>query len=216
MASVYLYAISYDLGFAPNPFGGVCSLACCKPNIRAGAKLGDWVVGLTGTALRPAGRCVFAMVVTAAVTFDQYWSAPEFLSRRPQRNGSLKKRVGDNIYHRGSPTEPWVQENSVHSLEDGTQCDLNTAHDTRVNRLLLSEHFVYFGAAAPVVPPAIFESFSYRKNSRDFRKYDASEVQSLLAWLEPQIERRPNTILGDPINFDAASKRFSATRQRMV
>lgn len=64
MASVYVCALSYDLGFAPNPFGGLCSLACCKPQIRARAGLGDWIIGLTSTKLPPVMRCVFGMVVT--------------------------------------------------------------------------------------------------------------------------------------------------------
>lgn len=31
---VYEYVMTYDTGFAPNPFYGVCTLACCKPKIR--------------------------------------------------------------------------------------------------------------------------------------------------------------------------------------
>lgn len=216
MTSVYIYAVSYDLGFAPNPFGGLCSLACCKPAIRAGAKVGDWIIGLTGTKLKPAMRCVFGMTVTKVLTFDQYWSDPDFQTRKPKRNGSSKKQVGDNIYHRDNACQPWVQENSVHSLEDGSQCGLNTAHDTRVNRLLLSNRYIYFGAAAPTIPPAVFEEFAYQKNPRDFRKYDANQTKRLLNWLGSEIDRQPNLVVADPINFDATSKRYSATRKRMI
>lgn len=216
MNSVYMYAVSYDLGFAPNPFGGVCSLACCKPAIRSGAKRGDWIVGLTGTKLRPALRCVFAMQVTRTVTFDEYWTGMEFETRKSKRNGSAKKQVGDNIYHRDDAAAPWVQEDSVHSLEDGSQCPLNTAHDTRVNRVLLSEWFIYFGASAPEVPPQILTDLKYAKNPRDMRKYALSEAKSLIDWLEPQVVIGSNIPLNDPINFDASSKRYSATRQRMI
>jgi len=31
---VYSYIVAYDSGFAPNPFHGICTLACCKPTIR--------------------------------------------------------------------------------------------------------------------------------------------------------------------------------------
>jgi hypothetical protein len=216
MTSVYMYAVSYDLGFAPNPFGGICSLACCKPAIRSGAKDGDWIVGLTGTKLRPALRCIFAMQVTRSVTFDEYWASTEFETRKSRRNGSAKKQVGDNIYHRDELEAPWVQEDSVHSLEDGSQCPLNTAHDTRVNRVLLSERFVYFGAAAPAIPAHILVDLNYVKNPRDMRKYALAEAKSLIDWLEPQVVAHRNIPLDDPINFDASSKRFSATRQRMV
>jgi len=42
--SLYSYVVRYDSGFAPNPFGGYCTLATCKPEIRKTAQLGDWLV----------------------------------------------------------------------------------------------------------------------------------------------------------------------------
>ena len=35
---VYEYVMKCDTGFAPNPFYGTCTLACCKPRIRKGFK----------------------------------------------------------------------------------------------------------------------------------------------------------------------------------
>ncbi|WP_171031592.1 hypothetical protein [Eubacterium sp. BSD2780061688b_171218_H5] len=35
---VYEYVMKCDTGFAPNPFYGTCTLACCKPRIRKGIK----------------------------------------------------------------------------------------------------------------------------------------------------------------------------------
>lgn len=43
--SFYSYKITRDYGFAPNPFGKYCSLACCKPHVRRKAIVGDWIVG---------------------------------------------------------------------------------------------------------------------------------------------------------------------------
>ncbi len=216
MVNVYLYAVSYDLGFAPNPFGGLCSLACCKPNIRDRAKLGDWVIGLTGTKLKPPLRCVFAMSVTGTTTFDGYWSGEAFASRKARRNGTPKKQVGDNIYHRDGTDAPWVQEDSVHSLPGGAQCPLNTAHDTRVNRILLSEHFVYFGETAPAVPAPILRRLGYHSNARDYRIFDDVAAADLITWAEGQVARHPNAVLGDPFDFGSTAKTFSATRQRLV
>lgn len=31
---VFSYIVSKDFGHAPNPFHGVCILACCKPAVR--------------------------------------------------------------------------------------------------------------------------------------------------------------------------------------
>lgn len=216
MPSTYIYAVSYDLGFAPNPFGGVCTLACCKPNIRQRAKHGDWIIGLTGTKLKPAKRCVFAMVVTGSMTFEEYWVHPDFATRRPKRNGSPKKQVGDNIYHRENADKIWLQENSVHSLQDGSQCVLNTSHDTRINRILISDRFIYYGDSAPLVPAQILASLKYERNPRDYRRFDTKDAKQLTDWLDTEMVAHPNSILGDPIDFASTEKRYSASLQRMV
>lgn len=39
---IFRYVVAYDYGTAPRPHGAVCSLAICKPRIRAAARLGDW------------------------------------------------------------------------------------------------------------------------------------------------------------------------------
>lgn len=215
MPHVYMYAVTYDLGFAPNPFGGLCSLACCKPEIRRKAEPGDWVLGLTGTRLRPALRLVFAMQVTRISNFDDYWSSPEFAGRRAKRNGSQKSQVGDNIYHRDGPDSPWVQEDSVHSRAGGAQCDLNTDHDTRVNRILLSDRFIYLGERAVAIPAHLLQGLGYCKNPRDRRKFAIGEAAALIAWVEDLIES-DGGLAGDPINFDQTAMNFSFAQRKMV
>jgi hypothetical protein len=37
MEKAYIYALTHDTGFAPNPFYHTCTLACCKVKIRLGA-----------------------------------------------------------------------------------------------------------------------------------------------------------------------------------
>lgn len=41
----FSYILTRDYGFAPNPFNGTCTLATCKPKIRATANVanGLWV-----------------------------------------------------------------------------------------------------------------------------------------------------------------------------
>lgn len=38
---LFSYIVTHDAGFAPNPFWGYCTLACCKPAIRRTANVGD-------------------------------------------------------------------------------------------------------------------------------------------------------------------------------
>lgn len=148
---LFSYIVARDYGFAPNPFHGLCTLATCKPRIRASANIGDWIVG-TGakTKYDLAGRLLYAMKVDEVLTFDTYWADPRFLSKRPVLNGSLKQVYGDNIYRRGHGR--WCQVNSHHSLGGGRRNLPNIARDTSVDRLLLGRRFVYFGKAAPLFP----------------------------------------------------------------
>lgn len=158
---LYSYIVARDYGFAPNPFHGYCTLATCKPRIRAKAMVGDWIVG-TGakTKYNLAGHLIYAMKVTEILNYDAYWNDPRFLCKRPVLNGSLKLIYGDNIYHQNG--HQWVQTNSHHSLKSGEPNPRNIARDTTADRLLVSTEFIYWGCAAPPIPN-LFRSF--RKTS---------------------------------------------------
>ena len=154
MARVHSYVVRYDSGFAPNPFYGYCTLATCKPNIRKGADIGDWVVGSGSNdrSVRRGGHLVYAMRVTEAMTFDEYGADPRFESKKPYRSGSRKQSCGDNIYFRVSPTATWQQRDSFHSSADGSLNADHVARDTGVNRILISNDYVYFGGEGPEFP----------------------------------------------------------------
>ena len=91
------------------------------------------------------------MRVSETMTFDEYWADPRFASKRPSLGGSLKRAFGDNIYHH-TVDGGWSQENSHHSLHDGSANPENVQHDTRTDRLLVSDHFVYWGGEGPAIP----------------------------------------------------------------
>ena len=147
---LYSYVVARDYGFAPNPFMNVCTLATCKPKIRANAQVGDWVVG-TGTASRKrSGRIVFAMRVSETMTFNSYWNDPRFQEKKPYLLGSKKQAFGDNIYCKPLG-KPWHQMNSHHSYADGSINVANVANDTQANRVLIGEEFVYWGGSGAAV-----------------------------------------------------------------
>lgn len=154
MARIHSYVVRYDSGFAPNPFYGYCTLATCKPNIRRAAEIGDWVVGSGSNdrVVRRGGYLVYAMRVTEVMTFDRYSEDPRFVSKKPYRYGSRKQSCGDNIYFRDNPEADWQQRDSFHSLFDGTLNPEHVARDTGVNRVLISNDFVYFGGDGPAFP----------------------------------------------------------------
>jgi hypothetical protein len=91
------------------------------------------------------------MRVGEALSFGKYWEDPRFASKRPNLAGSRKMTFGDNIYHRDGD-DRWVQLDSHHSLHDGSANPLNVATDTRVDRVLVSQEFIYWGGGGPPIP----------------------------------------------------------------
>lgn len=151
---LFSYVVARDFGFAPNPFYGSCTLATCKPKIRETANAGDWVIG-TGTGSKRWKRgdnIVYSMRVTEVLTFNEYWADPRFQQKKPYLIGSKKQAFGDNIYFSDDQTGQWHQENSHHSYADGSPNQLNIAHDTQVDRVLISFDYIYWGGDGPTLP----------------------------------------------------------------
>ncbi len=186
--SLYSYVVRYDSGFAPNPFYGFCTLATCKPKIRATAQVGDWIVG-SGSgdrSVQRSGFLVYAMRVTETLTFDEYALDARFFKKIPYRRGSRKQSCGDNIYSRSSPLSAWQQRDSFHSLADGGEDIDHTNIDTAVNRILISEDYVYFGGMGPLIPDRLrdINGRPLCKAGIGHSKFDDAELIGLFtSWL---------------------------------
>jgi len=150
MTRYYSYVVSRDYGFAPNPFGGFCSLATCKPQIRKHANIGDWIFGISQRDKGNGNNLVYCMKVTIKLTFNEYWNHPDFQFKKPVINGSLKRMYGDNIYHQEN--EHWKQEDSHHSYENGSVNESNLKRDLSGEYVLISNHFYYFGKEPLIIP----------------------------------------------------------------
>lgn len=210
-----MYVVARDFGFAPNPFHGTCTLATCKPVVRRMARVGDWVIGMAGSRLTGAGRCVFAMQVTQTMSFDQYWTDGAFLDKRPVRNGSRRMMVGDNIYCKDPATGEWQQADSHHSNPDGSQNGYNVARDTSTDRVLVSTNFFYFGQEAPVIPAALILALSF-KNAVGHRVYPTARCEKLLEWLHREHGQNVNVVSGLPFQFDQSQSRYSVEANRLT
>ncbi len=152
MTRLHSYVVARDFGFAPNPFFGFCTLATCKPRVRRVAAIGDWVIGTGSKTKQRDGYLVFAMRVSEALSFGDYSQDPRFAIKRPDLYASKRQAFGDNIYQWNGEQESWIQVDSHHSLVDGTVNIRNVRRDTSVNRVLVSDDFVYFGGEGPRVP----------------------------------------------------------------
>lgn len=182
--TLFSYIVRYDVGFAPNPFHGVCSLATCKQDIRRVAHLGDWILGTGSRTKGKDGDLVFVMRISEILDFDTYWHDPRYVAKRPNLRGSRMQQFGDNIYHR-SPDGEWIQEDSRHSKDDGSLEARHMLRDTKSERVLLGDEFVYFGSAGPAIPESLRNyDFDLVHTTPAYRsKFPDAHVSATLEWI---------------------------------
>ena len=142
---VFSYVVTDDSGFAPNPYGGVLTLATCKPIIRRVARAGDWLLGTGSVASVGSGRVVFAARVSEVLPIEDYATDPRFLCKRPSLSGERWMRNGDNIYTKDSDGA-WKQRRNLHHGAG------DMAHDVSGVNVLVCDLFWYFGRSAPSIP----------------------------------------------------------------
>ena len=197
MVRLYSYIVRYDTGFAPNPFYGHCTIATCKPRIRSTAQVSDWIIG-TGPAVNGrAGYLVYAMRVTETMSFNEYWHDQRFRKKRPQINRGKKRLRGDNIYHFDKRTNLWKQESSFHSCDDGTEDRDTLCKDTKVDRILASDDFIYWGGDGPPIPYFAGVNVCCTTQGHKCRFPDAV-VQEFINWIQGFDERG---LLGKPSDY---------------
>jgi hypothetical protein len=185
MADLHTYIVAYDSGFAPNPFNGYCTLSTCKPEIRKHAAIGDWIIG-TGSnrkTIKRGGYLVHAMRVNEILSYEEYWNDIRFQKKKPNLNGSYKMACGDNIYYRFDDGD-WQQLNSYHSKEDGSPNSDHINRDTRVNRVLVSSDFVYFGAEGPKIPDHLTDLGIVLSGRGRKKVSNQNAIKELEFWLE--------------------------------
>lgn len=226
---LFSYIVETDSGFAPNPFFGLCTLACCKPRIRnaVGKRLlqesgrtdvhelrhadpgyirsqNIWVVGLAGASLRdhPRRSVVYAMQVTDVLDFESYFE--EHPEKQPVRTGHVTSNDpewhGDAIYTGNDPATARQLAPSAHSDGD-SEHQGNKEHDLGGGYVLLSDHFVYFGKDAPYV--AVEEKLHHGIGHRINHSPEA--LAELESWLNGPWSDLFNDVGGQPSSARSAS-----------
>ena len=204
--ALYSYVMTRDFGFAPNPFPPYCTLATCKPTIRRSANVGDWIVGFGSAAKNSPmkNRLIYAMQVEEKITYDQYWSDPRFFNKRPIMNGSNRQLYGDNIYHTDVETQKIIQENSHHSLDDGSININNYNRDIPGKYVLVSTNYWYWGVEAPLIPKEFFKIVKSGIGQKKIK--DKEEIDNFFKWLLSFEERH---YIGKPCQFSGEFKRYN-------
>ena len=170
--NIYTYIVPVDDGAAPNPYGGVCTLAICKANLRKIAKQGDWIVGLDSMF-----RLIYTMKITTVMTMKEYDSytkenLPIKIPNKTSKN--TIEQIGDSVYNFSN--DEIKLRPSVHS-----RCTKEM--DLAGKNVLLSTHFYYFGNK-PKVLPKEFENIV--NLDMDFLEVNPDLQTIFFSWLENQ------------------------------
>lgn len=201
---VFSYVVARDYGFAPNPFFGTCTLATCKPVIRRTAAVGDWVIGTGSKRQNRDGQLVYAMLVSEAMTFNEYWGDDRFKDKKPNLRGSQKQAFGDNIYFMDA-TGRWHQQNSHHSYSDGSPNQYNVHTDTQTDRVLISKDYAYWGGHGPRIPSEFrnYNGIDICAKGRHHKSVFPQElVEDFVVWLN---SLNVNGYLGRPGDWPLAT-----------
>ncbi|WP_244951718.1 hypothetical protein [Pseudoalteromonas luteoviolacea] len=190
---MFSYVVANDYGFAPNPYGGVLTLATCKPVIRRTARVGDIIVGLGSKRTVGNDKLVYAGIISEIVTMKEYGESERFANKRPENMKS-----GDCIYY-WDESGINLRPNPIHSNSD-------IATDTNGKNVLVCEEFWYFGSRAIEIPPTILDFVKVIRGHRKIQEGDnASALQSYLYNFKIGID-------GEPFHSIKKEKRHCGTK----
>jgi hypothetical protein len=167
MTRIYRYVLMHDTGMAPNPRGGLVTLATCKPEIRKHAREGDWVVANFPS---PKNELVaWAGRIKRCIPVGYY--ASEF----PERDDALHEMTVDGEPQRIRGKHEWYHQ--------GT----SEQHKDRSGNVLIFDmnSCWYFGDQGrqyhTTLEHLIARGRGHRVNNRK-----PGDLEELLAWLKTQ------------------------------
>ena len=163
MEHLYCYKMTWDTGFAPNPYHDFLTLATCKPVIRRCAKIGDWISGWTAVTVRDKDnnphhfreeeKLIYLAKITDKITYDTYWK--KYPRKRPHEvsNGKMvaKRGCGESVNSRNKKYD--TGDNIYEPIKDGyyqhdnfgNHSEKDKQHDLNGTYVLICEEFYYFG-----------------------------------------------------------------------
>jgi len=224
---LYSYILKHDTGFAPNPYHGICTLACCKPDIRKNIgrnfdiykdQFDFWVVGISSADKgENKNKLVYAMRVTEVLTFDKYFEDGRFLKKIPKwENGNFTEKAGDNIYkYKGhgnrKKADSYEQLKSYHN-NSITEKKINENSNFHKKRdleqgefyILISEEFYYFGKHPQIIDRSLVNLYKAETGFHIRQKFnfDKKTLDAFKKYiLELKKVNNSKSIISNTLNF---------------
>jgi len=171
--NLFSYVMTFDTGFAPNPFGGFLTLACCKPRIRRVARKGDYIIGTGSKRTIGTTKLIYAAEISDVVSMEDYGKLPKFNIKRPDNNGKWWQVMGDNIYEKKG--SKWTQRKNPDHDERHIEYDLSGRN------VLICKRFWYFGDHPEELPFRFHELIKTGPGHKRFE--ETPQIKQFLAWL---------------------------------
>lgn len=188
---LFSYKLTNDSGFAPNPFGGIMTLATCKPKIREHKQQGDWLAGFTSGQLNGdavgSERLIYLMQITDKILISEYWNSPQYEYKKPLPHTDRKRKFGDNIYKplSGNALSPsdFEQITNISHQADSIERDLSGRY------VLLSKKFWYFGCAPLEIPGRIRPEIPAGQSSQGSMTHDLTRAKQFIEYIESNYKK---------------------------
>jgi Nucleotide modification associated domain 2 len=191
---LYSYVVRKDLGLAPNPFWGYCTVAVCTPNhVGIKAVKDDWIIGTSPVSL--GSKLVYAMQISEVLSFEAYYANVRFKKKKPVVHGSWRERCGDNMYHKDQQGQ-WIQHRTIHHRSPEKK-----EQDLKHPAVFVAKYFYYFGNKAITIPAGYQDLVWKRQGCKG--KHDPKVVENFLKWLKVKYA---SGVLGNPKDNDEAQK----------
>ena len=202
---IRVYKMTHATGFAPNPFGGVLTLACCKPQIRNKTREGDVIIGLGTEAMERNfqrycntinhhsrinvnNRIIYVMKVADVIPWASYY---KWCHEKPERlckcfeSGTPVDVYGDCIYRwtRGVPSGLSLSDYvcSFEFVENPFHSKTDSVHDLNGLNVIIGdpEKSYFFGKKAIA-----------SHHIKDTRSFHRAAYGKLVDWNEKELFER--------------------------
>jgi len=219
MAKILSYRMTYDSGFAPNPFWDVLTLATCTPNHRR-SKLekSDWIIGYESDELKNkrknSGLCIekdnliiYIAQVDEILSLNDYFHDKRFEKKKYVSNKSWIERRGDNVYYQEDGMWKWIR---GHEHDDrDKQCEFFPIgggssgckvinQDTDGNRVFICRNFSYFGDMCVEFDKKFLPCIVERQGTKYCYEKD-NLYQDFLNYLKSLMRKYGRGQIGNPI-----------------
>ena len=173
---IYAYTMVWDTGFAPAVKNKVLSLACCKTRLRykIAKELSDeeiYLVGICGKLMASRNRLeyngypVFIAKIDKAITTEEYFSSKSKYKNRPDAQYIFEE--GKWYFTNKNPHHDLFGKEKKKGILDNPKEEKDLYYINKsvrkINYVLLSKEYVYFGKNRDVVLPESIKKIAHER-----------------------------------------------------